>query len=281
MSVTGKVRKKNEDNIFMNGMILPEKHEDVSEFICSEREDSQRNLLAVLDGIGGTYYGEKASYEAAKIMQQIFRKADMNDRNGENFFTDLCNLMNEKICQLQEEYMTGMGTTMSALLFGKVAVTVCNLGDSPIFLVRDGQINRIHEEHTNRKFLQEHKINRKLELTQCLGIPEEEITICPYIHSQKLRDGDWYLICSDGLTDMVSDEEILAIILSRREHGEKVKVLIDRAMEQGGRDNTTIILINIRKEGEENEYEMVKENNNFGNIDNNDDWGIECKGCKL
>lgn len=245
-SVSGNVRTNNEDNLFINGTILPENHEDLQEFICSEQEDSQMTLLAVMDGVGGSYCGERASYEAAMEMQKAFRKINVCD-NRKKFLSDLCLTMNEKVCQLQENYMAIMGTTVSALLFENGAVTVCNLGDSPIFAVRDGRISRIHEEHTNRRFLEKQKINRKPVLTQCLGIPEEEMVICPYIHSYEIKDHDWYLICSDGLTDMVADEDILTIIQNEKEHREKVQDLINRAMENGGKDNTTAILIHIIK----------------------------------
>ena len=247
-SVSGKVRTNNEDNLFVNGMILSENHEDLTELICSEQEDSQMNLLAVMDGVGGSYYGERASYEAVREMQQAFQSAGAGKVSRERFLSDLCSAMNNKICQLQEEYMASMGTTVSALLFENGTVTVCNLGDSPIFAVRDDHISRIHEEHTNRRFLEHQKINRKPELTQCLGIPEEEMMICPYIQSQKFKKNDWYLICSDGLTDMLSDKEILAIIQSEKEHREKVQTLVERAMVNGGKDNTTLILINVRNE---------------------------------
>ena len=250
-SVSGKVRSNNEDNLFVNGTILPENHDDLSEFICNKQEDCKANLLAVLDGVGGAYYGEKASYEAAREIQMTFQNGDMGSGSIETFLLELCKSMNEKVCQLQEEYMASMGTTVSVLLFENGMVTVCNLGDSPIFLIRDGHISRIHQEHTNRRFLEKQKISRKPELTQCLGIPEEEMTICPYIQSQKLQDHDWYLICSDGLTDMVSDEEILTVIRSEKKHREKVEILVDKAMENGGRDNITVILVNVRDKSDE------------------------------
>lgn len=249
-SVSGKVRTNNEDNLFVNGKILPENHDDLSEFICSEQEDDKMNLFAVLDGVGGACYGEKASYEAAGEIQKVFQKVSAVRDNREGFFSELCRTMNEKVCQLQEEYMASMGTTISALLFENGTVTVCNVGDSPIIAVREGDNRRIHEEHTNRKFLETQKINRKPELTQCLGIPEEELTICPYIQSLKLRNHDWYLICSDGLTDMLSDEEIRTIIQSKMKHREKVQTLVEKAMENGGKDNITVILINVREGNE-------------------------------
>lgn len=245
-SVSGKIRTNNEDNLFVNGRILPEDHNDLSEFICSEQEDDKMNLFAVLDGVGGTCYGEKASFAAVKEMQKVFQKASAGCDSREWFLSEMCRTMNEKVCQLQEEYMANMGTTVSALLFENGTVTVCNIGDSPIIAVREGQIRRIYEEHTNRKFLKIQKINRKPELTQCLGISEEELTICPYIQSLKLKDHDWYLICSDGLTDMMSDEEIRTIIQSEKGHREKVQILVEKAMENGGKDNITVILINVR-----------------------------------
>lgn len=246
-SVLGKVRTNNEDNLFVNGTILPQNHEDLSRFICSEQDDTKMNLMAVFDGVGGAYYGEEASYEGAREMQRAFLMPGAGNGSTEKFFLNLCDTMNQKICQRQEENMASMGSTVSALLFQKGEATICNLGDSPIFSVRDGQICRIHEEHTNRRFLQNHKIHRKPELTQCLGISEEELTICPYIHRHKVQNQDWYLICSDGLTDMVSDQEILTIIQSKLKHEEKVKELVNQALEKGGRDNITVVLINVRE----------------------------------
>ena len=87
---------------------------------------------------------------------------------------------------------------------------------------------------------------KKFPLTQYLGIPEVEMEICPYVREEELQHGDLYLICSDGLTDMVSEEEIYKILLESKNVTEKVKILRQRALENGGKDNISIFCACIR-----------------------------------
>lgn len=241
----GKVRINNEDNFFENGEILSE---DSSETIYSEENGKKMNLFAVFDGMGGEHHGEIASKVAARRMQQVFWKKRSEHCNREEMLLELCHDMNQQVCLLQNKYSASTGTTVSALLFEKNQVIACNVGDSPIFVVRDNHISRIYEEHTNRRLLQMRGSSRKPELMQCLGIPEDEMLISPYIQQYEVKKDDWYLICSDGLTDMMSEKDILMIIQENAEPKQKVKDLMDKALEQGGTDNITAILINIREE---------------------------------
>ena len=73
------------------------------------------------------------------------------------------------------------------------------------------------------------------------------MTICPYIREYEMQDGDWYLLCSDGLTDMLTDKEIAAILRSRVTKRQRIKKLMEEALMRGGRDNITIILVNVEE----------------------------------
>ena len=73
------------------------------------------------------------------------------------------------------------------------------------------------------------------------------MTICPYIREYEMQDGDWYLLCSDGLTDMLTDKEIAAILRSRVTKRQRIKKLMEEALMRGGRDNITIILVNAEE----------------------------------
>ena len=123
---------------------------------------------------------------------------------------------------------------------------VCNLGDSPIFRLHGGKSQKIYEEHTNRELLEEYGIKGwTSSLTQCLGISEDELRLEPYIDKGNLHSGDQFLICSDGLTDMVSTEVISDIMQSAETQEECVNQLLFRALKNGGRDNITIMLCRI------------------------------------
>ena len=87
-----------------------------------------------------------------------------------------------------------------------------------------------------------------------IGLPEEEIRLIPYVVSGEYHEGDRFLICSDGLTDMLSDEEIAQIMGAYSEVKDAVFYLLQAAMGRGGRDNTTIILCELRAEKAEKWY---------------------------
>ena len=239
---SGKVRDKNEDNFYFNGEYLSENNPDMKESVTMKIKTGKPVLMAVFDGVGGACYGEKASYVSAEEMAHFFdEKKEIVDST--EFFREICHRMNERVCGLEDFYLASMGCTVSALLFEGKSVTICNLGDSPVFRVRKEKTERIHQEHTNRRLLEEQGIGRKPELTQCLGIAEEEMLICPYVRQYRVQSGDYYLLCSDGLTDMLSDEEISEIVRGRMTAEEKIKGLMENALKRGGRDNITIILI--------------------------------------
>ena len=121
----------------------------------------------------------------------------------------------------------------------KKEITLCNIGDSKIFRFSDGKLEQISKDHVA---LMEFAV--KPPLTQNLGIPSTEFVIDPYLAQGKYNDGDIYLICSDGLTDMVTNREI-ADELANNPFSEALNNLLNKALENGGRDNITIILCKI------------------------------------
>jgi serine/threonine protein phosphatase PrpC len=247
ISHCGKVREINEDNLCFDGKYLEEKHRGLERAVTIRRGTESLLCFGIFDGMGGEKDGEVASYLAAVHFREELNRLEEWQKNPRDFLDNICKEMNRAICEeAKERKANGMGTTATILCFHNEEMTVCNLGDSPAFLVREGEMIPVYEEHTNRHFLEEQGITgRKPSLTQCLGIPPEEMVIHPYIHEDDLREGDQYLICSDGLTDMISKEEILAILQENLTPGDCVKKLQDRALEQGGKDNITIILCRI------------------------------------
>jgi hypothetical protein len=135
---------------------------------------------------------------------------------------------------------------------------VCDLGDSPIFLIHGGDIRQISYEHTERHnyeqiFGDNYDKNKKFRLTQHLGIFPNEMVLSPYNKREPFEVGDRFLICSDGVTDMIPKQEIAAIISSKKTVDKAAELLLKTALDNGGRDNITIILGEIS--GDMSEFE--------------------------
>ena len=125
-------------------------------------------------------------------------------------------------------------------------VWICNLGDSRGYLLRGGKLLQISQDHTDAAFMQENGITgRKPYLTQYLGIDPDEMMIEPYIKSYYLQEGDTFLICSDGVTDMVEEQEICRILAHNEDVGDCVDLLIQAALDGGGKDNITAIVVRM------------------------------------
>jgi protein phosphatase len=134
-----------------------------------------------------------------------------------------------------------MGTTAAMLLFSKHNITLCNIGDSRIFRISENEMFQVSMDHVSIA-----PFGKKPFLSQNLGIPPEEVVIEPYFSSGDYFNGDKYLICSDGLTDMVSENEICQIICSNSIN-DSTNLLLQKALENGGRDNVTIILLEVKQ----------------------------------
>lgn len=119
----------------------------------------------------------------------------------------------------------------------------CNLGDSRAYRLRNGEFLQISHDHVETRSL---AVGRKAPLTQHLGINPEDMLIEPYIAKDKVFPGDQYLLCSDGLTDMLTNFEISDIMLSSEDAESCVTHLINAALEHGGRDNITVIICRIK-----------------------------------
>ena len=185
--------------------------------------------------MGGEECGEIASY--------IVSKAASNIEIGKDVIADLhqfCHKANEDICDYAATHgISAMGTTVAMLVFTAREVSLCNIGDSKIFRLCNGTLEQISMDHITIA-----AYGRKPSLYQNLGIPTNELEIDPYFAKGRYNDGDVYLICSDGLTDMVSADEITEVLVSQSIE-KAILRLLDKALTNGGKDNITIILCKI------------------------------------
>lgn len=240
---TGKVRKNNEDNFYFDGKCLEQEHSGLKYPACMESSLKGGLSFAVFDGMGGENFGEIASYAAARQMQLTERTLADFFIPERKYLERVIEQLNDAVVNAQKEMCTDrMGATMVSLYFSGRYVYVCNLGDSRAYRLRDGEFLQISEDHVEKLPGREH---RKAPLTQYLGFNIEEIQLEPYIAKGELKKGDVYVLCSDGLTDMLTNFEISDILLKSRDMESCVQQLIQSALDCGGRDNITAIVCRV------------------------------------
>ena len=238
----GKVRTQNQDNFWCQGHYLDHKNAGLKEGIAGSVDFGKWPAFAVFDGMGGESQGEMAAYIAAKAFDACYPL--MHAGSSKSFLSSVFIKMNEDICDYNDKsnVIGHMGSTAALLLFSGNKAYIGNIGDSKIFLYRGGILRQISQDHTANMAQY-----AKPPLSQHLGIPQEEFVIAPYITSFTCKHNDLYLLCSDGLTDVVSLNDMEKIIRAGKDVQGRADELMRLAMVGGGIDNTTIIMCELRK----------------------------------
>lgn len=241
----GKIRNNNEDNFWCCGDSLEAQNQGMSHIRSGYMKQSEYPLLAVFDGMGGESCGEMAAFLAAEACGEHFKTAKYGIRNDpEEFLNEICESMNQAICDYgRTNKINSMGTTAALLAFAEDAVYSCNLGDSRIYKSDREKFYQISQDHVLGRSL-----FGKAPLTQYLGMEEENLQLEPSISRQEIKIGDRFLLCSDGITDMLSDGEIADILSRDIPVAKTVEILVDRALKKGGRDNITVVLCEIMEQ---------------------------------
>lgn len=248
ITIPGNIRKKNEDNFYIDGHFKDDSCKDEYVLACSNNRDY--HVYAVSDGMGGHDSGEKAAWYALEILKEF------DDENIENRLTEYIMEVNRGICMsAASDSGRKRGATIAIVTVNNNRFCSCTVGDSRVYVFRNNNIFRISEDHTRAQSMinsgiissKEAEQNKKLRiLSQHLGIPESEFIICPDIKSGlMLNKGDIILLCSDGLTDMVDDNTVRMIIGKYRDkEPERIACELSRqALKNGGKDNITVIII--------------------------------------
>lgn len=239
-----------------NKGLMRENNED--NFIVEESD--RYSLYAVADGMGGHKAGEVASSIAIEAIRDIFIKSSSNEEfKAPSFIIESIEAANKKVREeaLCKEECSGMGTTITmAVVDLKLNIVyIANVGDSRAYLIKDNEIIQITEDHTyvhellkdGRITIEEAKHHPKRNvITRAVGSEEY---VQADIFEIELSNNDVILLCTDGLTTHLTDEEILGIV---REYGceESVQRLIKLANDNGGTDNITIIIVDNITRGE-------------------------------
>ncbi|MCF4139335.1 Stp1/IreP family PP2C-type Ser/Thr phosphatase [Streptomyces sp. Tue 6430] len=208
-------------------------------------------LLAIADGMGGAAAGEVASSEAISTIVALD-----DDVPGSDVLTSLGTAVqraNDQLRSLVEEdpQLEGMGTTLTALLWTGQRLGLVHVGDSRAYLLRDGVLTQITQDHTwVQRLVDEGRITEEEATThpqrsllmRALGSGEH---VEPDLSIREVRAGDRYLICSDGLSGVVSHQTLEDTLASYQGPQETVQELIQLALRGGGPDNITVIVADV------------------------------------
>jgi protein phosphatase len=225
---TGKKRRRNEDDFVV-----------------------EPPLFAVADGMGGAQAGELASSLAAGAVREDERE---DSGSGERHVFELIQEANRRVYQRSAEdaAVSGMGTTMTVALVEDGVVTFGHVGDSRAYLIRDGSLEQLTEDHSLvAELVRSGQLSpeeaethpQRSVITRALG-SDPDVDVDTF--SVEARAGDLFMICSDGLTSMVDDELILQTVEKNREDLRRTaKALISAANKRGGEDNITVVFFEI------------------------------------
>lgn len=250
----GNVRTNNEDNLYCAGVTLTPETRDVP--FSQSGEATSPCLLAVCDGMGGHAQGEAASLAAASALDALAAAMQEAPPGApDSLVQEYISTVNRQLCEEMREKGLRMGTTLALVVIREDAIYPYNIGDSRIYAQVGGKLSQISREHTvaaqkvEMGFLSQEQARNdpdRHKLTLHLGIHEDELTLSAEAAAPiKLLDNCRVLLCSDGLTDFVSDEYI-AEVLHAYSAADAADLLLRTALENGGKDNITCIVAHIK-----------------------------------
>ncbi|HEX8714797.1 MAG TPA: Stp1/IreP family PP2C-type Ser/Thr phosphatase, partial [Solirubrobacteraceae bacterium] len=208
-------------------------------------------LFVVADGMGGAQAGEVAS----RIAVEAFEPGVGDAAEPEAALATLAQQANARIYELSHSHaeQAGMGTTLTAVYVGEREVSIAHVGDSRAYRLRDGALERLTDDHSlvdelirQGRLTPEEAVEhpQRSVITRALG-PEGIVEVDT--RSFAARDGDVYLLCSDGLTTMLDEQLIAATLGAHATLRDAGEALIAAANEAGGRDNITVVLLRVEE----------------------------------
>ncbi|HEY7952454.1 MAG TPA: Stp1/IreP family PP2C-type Ser/Thr phosphatase [Solirubrobacteraceae bacterium] len=210
-------------------------------------------LFVVADGMGGAQAGEVAS----RIAVESFDAALEDNGSPEESLATRALAANTRIYELAQSDpdRAGMGTTLTAVYVGEHNVAIAHVGDSRAYCLRDGELQRLTDDHSLvDELIRQGRLTpeeaedhpQRSIITRALG-PEAVVEVDT--RSFRARPGDVYLLCSDGLTTMLNEAVLKEVLLANPRLRDAGETLIARANEAGGRDNITVILLRLEEVG--------------------------------
>ena len=205
------------------------------------------NLLAVADGMGGHKAGDFASKYTVNVLKEELQQTPLN--KPEEILRNVVSVANHKLIEAAatDIKLEGMGTTLVAATIVGNTLYFANVGDSRLYLIND-KIRQLSKDHSlveemvrlgGIKAEEARNHPDKNIITRAIGVKED---VEADIYEYHLKRGDTILMCTDGLSNMVEDEDMFGLVKGARDIVEAVHLLIDRANSNGGRDNIGVVL---------------------------------------
>jgi serine/threonine protein phosphatase PrpC len=257
----GRVRPSNEDHfhIVQFGRYLRTIVSSLPAGEAAQEVGNPGHGFVVADGIGGRAGGEEASRMAVRLLTEfvldtpdwILGGGDIQlqtvmDRFALRFRAVNLAVLTRSRC---DPGLSGMGTTLSAAITLGDDLLLAHLGDSRAYLYRGGRLHRLTRDHSASHPVGDPAnpgvIRFRRVLLRAIGLPEPAAD--PDLYHYKLADGDRLLLCTDGLTDMVDDRTIAGELGKATTAANAARVLLDLALERGGRDNVTVVVAGYRR----------------------------------
>ena len=234
-SAIGLVRQGNEDS----GFVSPQ-------------------LIAVADGMGGHAAGEVASRIAVEVLQALaptLVSTDLDEDSVEDLLMHSLHSIDSEISAVTDEEIEkrGMGTTLTALLIRGKNISLLHVGDSRCYRLRENTLEQLSNDHT---VIQELLDQGAISVAEAAEHPQRSMLtqalrgdgdVTPVLQMYEVKKGDRYLLCSDGLSGVLTDKEI-KIGLKKTDKDEAVKFLVDATYVNGAPDNVTVLIADISDE---------------------------------
>jgi PPM family protein phosphatase len=238
-SDVGLIRENNEDA----WMLIPE-----------------HNVYVLADGMGGHSAGEVAAQEAVELYSKFLQDRShlITLGNAKEVIKEVIQEVNRSVFRLSraDRELRGMGTTLCSVVFLDHTVIYAHVGDSRVYRWRDQKIQQLTEDHSLVQELldlgelnnrQAREFQKRNIITKAIGT---EPKVIPTLDSCDLVEGDYFLMCSDGLSDLLTDREIEKVLNLAASTEQKVALLVQSANRRGGLDNITVILMEVASHGQ-------------------------------
>ena len=250
---TGK-RPVNQDNYMLGNLYAPQDHADLRN--NAQGKTDHPFFVAVADGMGGEASGEKASFETVRVLAAVSNRLRNDFESNKRIVHDSVLQANDAICNvMRNENIRSMGSTVVTLLLQDDKCSYTNLGDSRLYMLRNGELVQLTKDHTEgQAMVDAHVLTEEQlkthpsrnRLSRHLGILREDMMIdTPVYPDITLQDNDKFLICSDGVCGVLSKEEMSKILSMSATTVAKAEILVASSIDAGSRDNVTALVVEI------------------------------------
>ena len=251
----GNVRMNNEDAYFFNGRFaeINEMDQEASLFTAGLENAA---LFAICDGMGGYENGEVASYTAVSRMEKLKQNLTSDE------FTAAVSKWSEETNKAINEAAKDGGCTLALLFFDSEKIHIAHIGDSRVYRYHQQKLVRMTKDHSKLQVLLDAGIITEKEaedypqrhvITRALGMKEDENGKCRPSFQEPVpaEDHDRYIICSDGVTDMLTDNQIEDLVSQSQTAQDCADAIYHGALDAGGKDNTSVIVIECKCDAQE------------------------------